>query len=441
MRRLVLALIALFALLPGVAQAKRAPCTPGKSRPVCNFTNARVTFVADGDTIRVRVPGKRGEQTIRFTGINAMELTRYSGTASRRRGACHGVEATNMIDRLIKRSGRRVRLADQRDDSRSGERLRRSVWVRSGGRWRDLARLELERGLVLWLPNGVEWAHNAEYRQLAARAASARRGLYDPDACGRGPDDDLPLRMFVNWDADSNDSQNLNDEWVEIVNDGDRPLPLAGWWLRDSFLHFDRAPGGRRVPGYAFPAGAEVPARGSIRVRVGSGSNTDRNLFWGLPDQAFENVTTDGTALGDGAYLFDPQGDLRLSMLYPCVLNCSDPAEGRVRVDVQPNRDENVRVTNTGTDPLDLYGYLLKIHNPGVRDSFIASYQFGPAATLGPGETLRLDLAGSPSDDTRLEKHWGLGANRLRDNGPGAISLRTFTDIQIACDSWGSASC
>src|SRR4051794_999855 len=211
LRALVLAAAVLA--LPAAAGASTGPCVPGSSQPRCNFKMARVTFIADGDTIRVRQAGSRAVKRIRFTGINAMELHRYSKYASRRRGDCHGVEATNLIERYIKRAHGKVRLADQRADSKSGHRLRRAVWVRSGGHWVDLGKVELQHGLVLWLPNGAEWAHNGEYHRLAAEAAAAHRGLYDPKSCGAGPDDDIPLRMFVNWDASGNDEQNLNGEW------------------------------------------------------------------------------------------------------------------------------------------------------------------------------------------------------------------------------------
>src|SRR3954452_16451669 len=310
LRALTAAAVLALALAPSES-AKRGPCAPGASQARCNFTTARVTFIADGDTIRVRQKGSRRVRTIRFTGINAMELHRYSKYASRRRGECHGVQATAVIERYIKRAHWKVRLGDQRDDSKSGERLRRSVWVRSDGHWVDLAKIELQRGLVLWLPNGVEWAHNAEYHRLAAQAAAARRGLYAPRSCGAGPDDDLPLRIWANWDADSNDEQNLNGEWAEIVNGGPRALSLKGWWVRDSYL--------RR---YKFPASASIPAGGAIRVHVGCGGDTATDFFWCQKLSAFENVTHDGRNLGDGAYLFDPQGDLRESFLYPCVLSC-----------------------------------------------------------------------------------------------------------------------
>jgi hypothetical protein len=163
---------------------------------------------------------------------------------------------------------------------------------------------------------------------------------------------------------------------------------------------------------------------------VGCGTNTGTDFYWCQHSSAFENVTNDARHLGDGAYLFDPQGDLRQSFLYACVLSCNDPAQGRLHVDAHPNGSESVSVTNSGGDQLSLFGYVLKIHNPNQADSFIASYAFGQNAVLAPGQTQRIDLA---SD-------WGLGSNVLRD-GQGAVSLRTFSDIVIDCHAWGSGRC
>ena len=256
------------------------------------------------------------ERHIRLTGINAMELQRYSKYPERRRGDCHAREATALIERYIRAARFRVRLAAQRASSRSGRRLRRSVWVRSGGRWRDLAQLELAAGHALWLPAADEWAHNLEYGRLGAAALAAQRNLYDPDFCGAGPDQDLPVSIVVNWDADGSDEGNLNGEYVDIRNGGARPLSLAGWFFRDSFLRYDR---GRRTPGFAFPPSAVVPAGGSLRLRMGCGTNTARELHWCLDGTAFENVTGGPRHVGDGGYLFDPQRDLRASFLYPCL--------------------------------------------------------------------------------------------------------------------------
>src|SRR5215208_6183872 len=91
MLRLALALVVAGLGLPAAASAATGPCLP--DGPTCHFWTGKVTFIADGDTIDVRVAGR--VRTIRITGINAMELRRYSRYADRRRGDCNGVAATN----------------------------------------------------------------------------------------------------------------------------------------------------------------------------------------------------------------------------------------------------------------------------------------------------------------------------------------------------------
>jgi endonuclease YncB( thermonuclease family) len=431
----LLAVATIFALMlaaPAAHASWRAPCVPGTQRPVCTWWQARVTFVADGDTIRVRPRGSRAIQTIRFTGINAPELRRYSSRARRRRGACHAVAATAVVARAIRRSHRVVRLAAQRPSSRTGGRLRRSVYARVGGRWTDVSRLVLDAGLALWLPNGVEWAHNLEYRIVAESVAAAQRGLYAPAACGAGPDQDLPVGVTVNWDADGGDEHNLNGEWIEVANGGLRDLPLAGWFVRDSWLNVNL----RGVPGYAFGPTARVPAGGSVRVHVGCGPDTPTDFHWCQRSSAFENATYDGSHLGDGAYLFDPQGDLRASMIYPCLAPCADPLQGAVRLSAHPTTPESIGVTNVGAGPVDLRPYVLKLHLRGFRHRFIWGYHFSGETRLDPGETMRLWLARRPQADTRLSKGLGRGMFVLTDAG-NAVSLRSATDALIDCYAWG----
>ena len=437
MRRRLLALaIALPAAIAAAdtAGAERAPCAEGAKRPSCRFQNARVAFIADGDTIRVRLGGRL--RNVRFTGINAMELSRYSKYPSRRRGACHGLEATAFVERAIKRSKWRVRLAAQKLSSRAERRLRRSVWVKQGGRWRDLAKLELQAGLALWLPNHVENAHNREYAVLAQRAAAAGKALYDPDGCGAGPDQDLPISVTVNWDADGNDAANLNGEWVDIHNGGGRELRLGGWWVRDSFLRFGRD----RTPGHRLPASTVVPAGETLRLRVGCGAAGTLEQHWCLKESAFENVTGGSGAMGDGAYLFDPQGDLRAWEIYPCRVACSDPLAGKVALTVQPRGRESISIANAGGGPVDLSGHVLKLHDAGKPDQFVFGYPFKAGTVLQPFETMVLDPGGDPSDDTRLRRHAGRGTFVLAD-GRGVVSLRTTDDLTTACEAWGEASC
>src|SRR4051794_17813789 len=288
--------VALLVLVPAAAaRASTGPCFPGGPR--CHFWKAKVTFIADGDTIDVRVGGH--VRPIRLTGINAMELTRYSKYPSRRRGDCHGVAAADRIDRLLRAAHRRVRLAAEDPRSRSGHRLRRQVSVRLGGRWVDVNRTLVAEGLALWLPNNVESAWSDEYRTLSEQARAAGRQLWNPTGCGMGPSPNAGLTMKLNWDADGNDGANVNGEWARISNPSGAPVSLPRGRSRDSALRH-----------YPFPASAVVPAGGSIPLRMGRGADGGGEFHWGLSPPPFENN-------GDGAYLFDPRGNLRASVVYP----------------------------------------------------------------------------------------------------------------------------
>jgi endonuclease YncB( thermonuclease family) len=427
-RTLVTAIVAAAALaaLGSTAEAARSgACLPGTGGPTCTFWTAKVTFVADGDTIEVDIAGDRTSRRsrVRITGIQAMELTRYSSKASRRRGECHAVAATARLERLIRAAHGRVRLAAQHRSSRTGTRIRRAVSARIGGRWVDLGAKLLSEGHALWLPNSAEYAWNRRYSELADRAAAARAGLWDGDSCGAGPGTDGQLRLWVKWDADGVDGNSVNGEWAKIKNlDTTREISLRGWWFRDS--HHRR---------YSFPAWAKIPAGETITVRMGRGSSAGSQFFWGLGKPVFENASEDRRAMGDGGYLFDPQGDLRAWMTYPCRLSCADPLRGALEVVANPRgADEYVRIKNVSSSPVDLEGYLLE-NSP-------FSYTFGPNTILAPGQVLTLDVGGSPAQDTLGLLHWARLGSILNDDGD-VVKILNFTGTVVACTAWGRAGC
>jgi endonuclease YncB( thermonuclease family) len=309
MRSLLLAFACLAAALlagPAVAAAATGPCVPGG--PMCHFWTGKVTFIADGDTIDVDVDGDGTHRfkPVRLTGINAMELHRYSKYPARRRGDCHGLEATARLEQLLRAAHLRVRLAAQDVSAHSGHRLRRQVSVRLGGRWVDLNRVLVAEGHALWMPHSVEWAWNADYRALSQAAAAAHLRLWNPRGCGVGPSPDAGLSMRLDYDADGNDGANVNGELARIANPSGAPVSLAGWWFRDSAL--------RR---YTFPPGAVIPAGGSIVLHMGRGPSGGDEFHWGLSTPPFDNPSYDQRSMGDGAYLFDPRGNLRDSVIYP----------------------------------------------------------------------------------------------------------------------------
>ncbi|GID93013.1 lamin tail domain-containing protein [Amorphoplanes digitatis] len=324
MRRRLAALAAAVTVAGGLAVmpttpavAASVPCLPGSGGPACQTWTGRVIAVNDGDTLSIDIAGDGTStpRSIRLINVQAMEQTVYSSIPSRRRGECNSLAATARVEQLVRSGGGVVRLTAQHASSSSRSRSLRSISVKINGVWRDIGLDLLGRGLALWQPFAAEWAWNAQYRAAEQRAAHARTGLFDTDSCGTGPAQSVPIEVIVNYDAPGRDEDNVNGEWVQVTNHRATPLAIGNWWIRDSGL--------RR---YTFPAGTTVPAQGTIQLHVGKGKSTPTRKYWGLTTPIFDNPTSDQEAHGDGAYLFDPQGDLRAWMLYPCVLNCTAPA-------------------------------------------------------------------------------------------------------------------
>jgi endonuclease YncB( thermonuclease family) len=386
--------------------------------PVCHFELARVTYITDGDTIDVDLLDDNTTSPIRvrLTGINAMEQTVYSHKRIKRRGECHALEATQRLDQLIDGSLGIVRLAAQDPNSHSGARIRRSVGVMIDGQWQDAGRILLAEGHALFLANNTEWAWNRTYSQLTQQAANAGVGLWNTEYCAGGPP--AAVKLWVHWDQ--GDGSPAGDEWVRIKNLDTAPVWLDGWYVRDSAL--------RR---FVFPPGTIVPPGGSVRLRVGAAPAPD--LSWNLPGAIFDNATFDERAIGDGAYLFDHDGDLRAWQMYPCREACTDPNQGAFDIQPQPYGRETISLRNTRDTPVDLESYQLSV---GPR----AAYPFPGNSIVGPGETMLVRIGGSPGTDTRLEKHWPRGDSLLRNAGGTAV-LKTFDEIRLACAAWGTGRC
>ncbi len=417
MRR-CLPLLVLVCLLvcAGAASARTTgPCVDGQTGgPRCSIWEGKVRWVDDGDTLRVKV-GSR-DWKVRITGINAQELTNYD--ARRRAGECHAVEAADRLEALVERSKGRVRLTAQDVRSNSHGRKRRSVAVKIGGRWRDVGRILLSEGLALWMPNKTEWAWNPRYSVIAEQAAAAHVGMWNTTACGPGPDDGHPLKLWVNWRSDNSGSP--DGEWARLRNlDDVNALDLGGWWLRDSM---------RRQ--YRFPSGSALAPGSVMTVHVGEGDDTASDLYWGLDKPVFDYVDRSRES-GDGAYLFDPQGDLRAWMVYPCRTTCGDPNQGQLELGVEPRGKEYVSVRNIGPGPIGMEGYRLT--------SGPHTYAFDDAV-LQPGESLRVYTTRDPDRDTAFVKGWNQIFGILRNSGE-TVRLSTFTDSVLACVAWGDGSC
>jgi micrococcal nuclease len=460
-RRAVAVGLALAAMSPAALSttadaAVRLPSSGhcyGSSGPICQFQYGVVWFdgahgyagVDDGDTVDVNLFSKGTSRLsgtikpVRFTGINAMEMHRYSSRPANWTGECYAIPAGRLVYSMVRASkyaghSNVVRLAALSLSSHHGARLRRQVSTWNGTRWVDVDLRELQQGLALFDANGPEHAWNMRYSAASQRAALAGRGLFDRTHCGSGPDQTAQLRVLVKWDADGSDGDNVNGEWAMIRNDGATDVSLSGWWLRDSFYR------GYKARGYVFPKGTVVPAGSSIKLHAGCGTNTATNYYF-CPvggGAIWDNAGGAPINAGDGGYLFDPDGDLRAWMTYSCYVRCADPLDGKIQLRASPKgaSAEYVDITNTSSSTVDLFGHQL-FQNPDY-------YDFGTGDVIPAGGTLRLFMQGSNRSQTMNGAtdalFWGLPDYQLVDGGDSVV-LVNYRNHRITCSAWGTRHC
>jgi endonuclease YncB( thermonuclease family) len=224
-RRALAAGIGVAALVAGIVTTSGASATTSGQRI---WESGRVVRLADGDTVYVQI-GRR-TYSVRDLGIQATE-TAHGGSG---KNECGALAAKRYLTRLTLHKP--VQLASMHESSRSLGRLLRTVYV---GRSKDLTRdldvqaAEMAGGYTLWHPDPSDSAHNRYYHQLQVLAQARHKRLWDPTFCGRGNDQGIRLKVWVNSDANLSDAKHPNGEWVGVENmSKTRTANLSHWRLR-----------------------------------------------------------------------------------------------------------------------------------------------------------------------------------------------------------------
>lgn len=249
--------------------------SPGTDPPTPAADGVRVVDVVDGDTIRVELAGE--QESVRLIGINTPE-----------RGECLSGEATDRLRDLV--ADRAVELVVDRTDRDQYGRLLRHVEVGGVDAGADLVR----SGLALARDYPPDTARSDEYAAAQRTAEEAGVGMWAADACGSATSTADVVIDAIRFDADGDDNENLNDEWVRIANRGGAAVDLTGWVLKDTSA----------THRYSFPSGFSIEAGASVTVRTGCGTDSATDLHWCNQGSAVWNNS------GDTAFLLDPAGNI-----------------------------------------------------------------------------------------------------------------------------------
>lgn len=237
------------------------PVTP--TNPPTDTDTAVVAKIIDGDTVEL-ANGRR----LRYIGINTPE-----------RDQPYYNEALEVNRRLVE--GKTVRLEFDADTFDQYGRSLAYVWV--GQTMVNLEMVRLGYANTFTVPPNVRYEDR--FREAEREAREAGRGLWAGS--------ETPLKIVdIQADAPGRDNENPNGEWVEIANQGDQPVPMQGYTLKDEANHI-----------YTF-GNFTVQPGASFRLFSGRGQAGQAELYWGLVNESVWNNDS------DSAFLRDPQGAL-----------------------------------------------------------------------------------------------------------------------------------
>ncbi len=247
------------------------PATPGNSGPTQpdGLETVTVTKVVDGDTVELS-NGRR----LRYIGINTPE-----------RDQPYYNEATALNRQLVE--GKNVQLEFDLETFDQYGRSLAYVWV--DGRLVNLEIVQQGFANSFTVPPNIRY--EAEFRRAEKEAREAGRGLWAGSS--------VALKIIqIQADAPGSDNDNPNGEWIEIANQGNMPVPMQGFTLKDEANHIYTFGDFTVEPGAAF------------RLFSGQGENSPNALYWGLSGESVWNNN------GDAAYLRDNQGALVSTFAY-----------------------------------------------------------------------------------------------------------------------------
>ncbi|WP_144901115.1 lamin tail domain-containing protein [Halobellus captivus] len=273
--------------------------------PSADGVRVTVTEVVDGDTVHVaHENGSR--ETVRLLGVDTPETFSPNDPADFEGvpGTAAGVECLGRageaasayaVDRL---AGETVTLVFDEESDRRGYYGRLLAYVYVDGE--SFNHALLREGHARVYPS--TFTERERYERTETEARDARRGLWScidhPGAATSSPTSTLtpladgggPLAVAdIHADAEGNDNENLNDEYVVFRNVGADELDLSGWTVVDAADHT-----------YTFPEGTTLAPDAELTLRTGSGTDTGSTLYWGA-ERAIWNNDGDVVIVGDAS--------------------------------------------------------------------------------------------------------------------------------------------
>jgi len=241
---------------------------------------AFISRVIDGDSIEL----KDGTE-VRLLGINAPEMGQL----------CYQ-EAINRLKELIE--SKNVILKKDVEDKDQYERLLRFVFLENENI--NIKMVKEGYAKVYIIPPNTKY--ESELREAWEECKKQEIGCLCQTVDTVCDNRCLGIQYF-HWNAEGNDCENLNGEYVTFVNNCSYSCDLTSWTVEDEGRHK-----------YEFPK-FTLENEKTIVLYTGCGTNTATHLYW--CSQGFDcNAIWNNSCNGDTLYLRNTEGDLILDYHY-----------------------------------------------------------------------------------------------------------------------------
>ncbi len=219
-----------------------------------------ISKIIDGDTIKL----SNGEK-VRLIGINAPET-----------GQPYAEESKEKLVQLIGNS--LVKLKKDVDKNDQYGRWLRYIYVDE-----TFVNLEMvKQGCAIAYSVSPNLKYSEDFENAEQEALNNGIGMWAPSSF------EISISC-LNADAEGDDTDNLNGEYVVLDNLGTTPLDLTSWRLYDEANNE-----------FVFPS-FHLVNESTVTIFTGSGADTDEELYWGSSKPVWNND-------GDSLYIRDADG-------------------------------------------------------------------------------------------------------------------------------------
>lgn len=260
--------------IPSSSPSPTASPTPTTGEP--GVYTVTVTRVVDGDTLKIEYENGTAD-TVRLLGIDTPEVhvendpTKFEGVPDTVAGQeCLrdiGEDASAFMKERLAGATVELRMDDAADTRDSYGRLLAYVYDDDT----NLNYVLIDQGYARTYDGTFSQStrfYDAEDSAQAASEGSGRAATPTPTPAPENSEADLVIAE-IHEDAIDNDHENTNDEYIVVRNDGDEPLDLGGWTVRDEADHT-----------YIVPRGVTLDPGATVTLYSGKGSDTDAEQYW-----------------------------------------------------------------------------------------------------------------------------------------------------------------